>query len=75
MDRPKEVTSVVVSDNVSFMPGQTPIAQKRVTFFVGTNGPFVKNYKLTEYSDEKVIADMTAEVNTLRAIGAIPAGS
>jgi hypothetical protein len=71
MERPPEVTSVTVTDNVQMAPGQHPVRIKRVTFYVGRNGPFVKSYPITAYSDAAVIADMTAEVNTLKAIGAL----
>jgi hypothetical protein len=71
MKRPPEVTGVIVADNVLFNPGQPTQAVKRVTFFVGGNGPFIKQYPLTEYTDEKVITDMQKEVDTLRAVGAI----
>jgi lipopolysaccharide export system protein LptA len=71
MERPSEVTSVTVTDNVQMNPGQHPVRVKRVTFYVGSNGPFVKSYPITAYSDAAVIADMVKEVDTLKAIGAL----
>lgn len=71
MERPPEVTSVTVTDAMTFNPGQHPISIKRVTYYVGANGPFVKQYLAANYSDANVIADMQKEVDTLKAIGAV----
>jgi hypothetical protein len=71
MDRPPEVTSVTVTDTMQFNPGQHPVRIKRVTFMVGSNGPFTKTYPIASYSKDKVIADMIAEVESLKAVGAL----
>ncbi len=67
-----EVNNVHVQDITGLdAQGNTTIT-KRVTFYVGRNGPFVLNYSPTAYHADKVQADMQREVEILKAIGATP---
>jgi hypothetical protein len=52
-----------------------PINSKVVTYMVGDNGPFTLYYAPGAYSQDAVQADIKKEVDTLRAIGAIPAST
>lgn len=72
MQTPAEVTSVTTSDGTDFemQPG-VPLRVRNVVFYIGRQGPFRKVYKLGEYSAERVIADMQAEVDNLKAIGPV----
>lgn len=45
------------------------VMKKQVTFYVGTHGPFTKQYLPDEYTVDKVKADIQTEVNALRALG------
>jgi hypothetical protein len=68
------VKIVSVRDSPGFDIGTlTPHQNKIVTFMVGSNGPFTLTYRGTDYTQEKVQADIQAEVDTLRGLGAIPA--
>lgn len=65
-----DINGVQVSDVPGISPGLQPIVTKRVTFYVGKNGPFFLNYAPGEYSAAQVLDDMRKEADTLRAIGA-----
>jgi hypothetical protein len=52
-----------------------PMNSKVVTFMVGEHGPFTLYYAAGTYTTEHVQADIQAEVDTLRALGAIPAST
>jgi hypothetical protein len=70
------VKNVTVKDSPGFDIGtlrSTP--QKVVTFNVGSNGPFSLTYAAADYTQERVQQDIQKEVDTLRGIGAIPAGT
>jgi hypothetical protein len=64
------INNVQVTDRSDFDANSQPIVTKRVTFYVGKNGPFILSYKPSEYSSEKVLTDMKAQVATLEAIHA-----
>lgn len=61
--------------SVMDVPGQNaafqPTVQKRVTFYVGTSGPFYLTYDSKDYSADRVLNDIKAQVDTLRSIAAI----
>lgn len=52
-----------------------PLRDKVVTFMVGTHGPFILRYHVTEYTEQRVSDDIQNEVSILRGIGALEAGS
>lgn len=52
-----------------------PMNTKVVTYMVGDNGPFTLYYPAGTYTPETVQADIQKEVDTLRALGAIPAAT
>lgn len=63
-----------VRDSPGFDIGTlTPHTNKIVTYTVGHNGPFTLTYRASDYTQDKVQADIQSEVDTLRGIGAIPA--
>ena len=64
------ITGVRVQDNFALNDQAVSVLRKRVTFYVGSNGPFTLDYSPGEYTADKVRADMEKEVETLRAIGA-----
>lgn len=45
-----------------------PTVTKRVSFMVGTQGPFILTYTPQNYSAENVKADIEKECETLKAI-------
>lgn len=64
------VKHVTVSDGYAMFDGPTQTRAKVVKYYVGTSGPFTETYKLTEFTADKVKADMQRQVDTLKAIGA-----
>ena len=64
------IGNVQVTDITGFDAQAQPTVTKRVTFYVGKNGPFLLHYKPSEYLPERVLADMKAQVATLEAIHA-----
>lgn len=64
------ITNVQVTDIAGFDANAQPTVTKRVTFYVGKNGPFILSYKQSDYSADNVLADMKAQVATLEAIRA-----
>lgn len=64
------IGNVQVTDLTGLDGTGQPTVTKRVTFYVGKNGPFILSYKPSEYSSEKVLTDMKAQVATLEAIHA-----
>lgn len=72
MDSLVKITSV--KDSPGFdISTLTPHNNKVVTYTVGNHGPFTLTYRAGDYNQERVEQDMQREVDTLRAIGAIPA--
>ncbi len=49
-----------------------PTRAKLITFMVGQHGPFTLRYQASEYNQATVEAAIQREVDTLRALGAIP---
>jgi hypothetical protein len=68
MDYP--ISGLTVSDIAGVNGALQPTVQKRVTFYVGTRGPFYLTYDQAAYNPEKVIADVQAEVSRLKQIDA-----
>lgn len=69
-----KIISVRDSNGFDFQTLQ-PLRDKVVTFMVGTHGPFILRYHLADYNETRVSADIQNEVNILRGIGALEAGS
>jgi hypothetical protein len=68
------VKIVSVKDSPGFdISTLTPHNNKVVTYTVGNHGPFTLTYRAGDYTQERVETDIQREVDTLRAIGAIPA--
>lgn len=66
------VKVVSVKDSAGFdLHTLQPLRDKIVTYMVGTHGPFILQYHLADYNQQKVEADIQKEVDTLRGIGAI----
>ena len=65
-----EVTGIRVQDVQTLSANNTPQLIKRVTYYVGHNGPFTLDYTPQEYTADQVKADMQKEVDILTAIGA-----
>jgi hypothetical protein len=66
-----DVHGISVQDVTGVNGAFQPTAQKRVTFYVGTSGPFFLTYDLKDYAADTVLADIQKEVDTLKSIGAI----
>ncbi len=66
------IRNVRVQDSVILGEQLTPLRVKVVTYMVGTQGPFTLTYPSAEFTAERVREDMHKEVETLRAIGALP---
>lgn len=64
------ITGLTVSDIAGINAALQPTTSKRVTFYVGTRGPFYLTYQQAEYSADKVIEDVQAEVSRLKQIDA-----
>ena len=62
------ITQIHVQDITGTDANLQPTVTKRVTFYVGKQGPFVRNYSVHDYTPEKVSADMAAEADTLKQI-------
>lgn len=65
------VNGISVQDVTGVNPAYQSVPQKKVTFYVGTSGPFFLTYDLKDYSADRVIADIQKEVDTLKAIAAV----
>ncbi len=68
------IRNVLVRDAVELGENLTPLRVKVVTFMVDRQGPFTLRYTLDQFSVDRVNADMQKEIDTLRAIGALPPG-
>jgi hypothetical protein len=62
------ISNVHVQDVEGVDAALQPVIRKRVTYMVGKHGPFVLNYKASEYSAAQLQQDMDKEVATLRAL-------
>lgn len=68
MDYP--ISGLSVSDIAGVNGALQPTVQKRVTFYVGTRGPFYLTYEQAAYSADQVITDVQAEISRLKQIDA-----
>lgn len=66
------VHGVQVSDETGINAAFQPTVQKKVTYYVGGNGPFFLYYDPAQFTSAKVLEDMARAADTLRAIGARP---
>lgn len=64
------ITGLTVSDIPGLNNALQAITTKRVTFYVGTRGPFYVDFAPVEYTHDKVIACVMDQVNTLKKIDA-----
>ena len=67
-----EIHNVTVMDIPGTDNSLHPTITKRVIFYVGGSGPFQLNYSQAQYKSANVLADMRAQVQILRDIGAKP---
>jgi len=74
MAKPKEVTSVTVSESTVFRRAGGTDQVRTVQYFIGEQGPFFFTKPVGEFSDEAANRAMEETVKQLRAIGALPAG-
>ena len=74
MAKPKEVTSVTVSESTVFRRAGGTDLVRTVQYFVGDHGPFFFTKPIGEFSDEAANRAMEETVKQLRALGALPAG-
>jgi hypothetical protein len=66
-----KVHDIAIADTTVFLPGGAPQVQRRITFFVGTHGPFTLSYDKAQATADAVKRDIQAEVDTIRDINQI----
>lgn len=66
------VRNMRVQETIALGQNLRPVRTKIVAYMVGDQGPFTLRYNEIEYSPERVEADIQKEIETLRAIGALP---
>lgn len=64
------VNNLLVQDVAGVNAALQPVTLKRVSFRVGTRGPFTCDFRPGEYTADAVIAAVNKEIETLRAIDA-----
>jgi hypothetical protein len=64
------ITSLGVQDVAGVNSALQPAVTRRVTFYVGQRGPFYLTYALADYTHDKVITDVLAQVASLKALDA-----
>lgn len=64
------IKTLTVSNESGVNAALQPVALYRVTFYVGARGPFFLSYSPADYTPDKVIADVNAEVDRLKKIDA-----
>jgi hypothetical protein len=64
------IHGVTVSDETGINNAFQPTVTKKVTFYVGGNGPFFLNYAPGTFDAGTVLDDMQRQADVLRAIGA-----
>lgn len=64
------IRDVTVQDIAGINGALQPTVSKRVTFYVGGNGPFFLEYPPAQFEAGIVLADMQKQADALRAIGA-----
>ncbi len=62
------VHDINVGDTSIFGPNGAQIAQRKVTFFVGTHGPFTLTYNKADATADRIKSDIAAEVATLKSV-------
>lgn len=69
MDNPDlNVHDILVSDTTIFTPAGAALAQRRVTFSVGTHGPFSLTYDKAAATPAVIKKDIQQQVDDLREI-------
>ena len=62
------VHDIAVSEQTTFAPGGGAAVQKRVSYFVGTHGPFTLVYNKADGTAARIKADIQAQVDDLRSV-------
>jgi hypothetical protein len=70
MDNPNDLTvhDLVVADTTTFGAGGRVSQGKRVTFWIGSHGPFVRNYDAASATTDRIKSDIDAQVSQLREL-------
>jgi hypothetical protein len=62
------VHDIQVNDTTTFGPGGQGVPQRKVTFYVGTHGPFVLTYAAKDATAARIKSDIQAQVAELQSI-------
>jgi hypothetical protein len=65
------VHDINVSEQAFFGLGGSVSKRTRVTFWVGTHGPFVRDYEPGQATTDKIQSDINSQVQQLRIIGGL----
>jgi hypothetical protein len=63
-----QIRDVTISQQPMFKANGKVQDTKIVTYYIGSHGPFRKEYPAAEYDVQKVKADMASEVAGVRAV-------
>lgn len=63
-----DVHDMQVSEATTFGQGGNITRKTRVTFFVGTHGPFIREYDPGQATSAKIQSDINAQVQLLRIL-------
>ncbi len=69
------VHDVSLSDVPSFGTGGQIKTMKRLTFYVGSHGPFFRTYTQEEATTEKMQSDINSQVQQIRILEGIGSGA
>jgi hypothetical protein len=64
------ITGLTVNDVAGINNALQATTIKRVTFYVGTRGPFYLDFAPAEYNSDAVVTAIMAQVDTLKKIDA-----
>ena len=64
------VHDTTVQDTTSFGLGNQVKKGKRVTYWVGSHGPFILTYDAADATTARIISDIDAQVQQLRELSA-----
>lgn len=67
------VHDIKLEDTTNFGRAGQVVQQRRLTFYVGDHGPFVKVYAPAEATTERLQSDIDTQVQQLRIISTQPA--
>ena len=75
MANPYDLTvhDIKLEDTTNFGRAGQVVQQRRLTFYVGDHGPFVKVYAPAEATTERLQSDIDTQVQQLRILSTQPA--